>query len=70
MKAYKKCDANYDEYVKNMAKWKDAKVPSFPLIMQHCDPEIEERVMSSGTWDSIDRAQDVVGFLTLIHCEG
>ena len=66
-KAYKKWDAKYDQHMKDIAAWREAKAASFQLVLQHCDPEVEERITSSDEWSKLDLKQDLVGLLKLVQ---
>jgi hypothetical protein len=63
----KKWQREYDAFSKKEAAWDAVKSRGFQLILQHCDKDVEQRIMSYADWEVSNTAQDPIGLLKLIR---
>eukprot|EP00956_Cyclotella_meneghiniana_P026461 scaffold57247_cov37-Cyclotella_meneghiniana.AAC.7 len=67
IKAHKRWDEEFAQYLANERAWKDVKVKIFQLILQHSDPSLKEKLKTASTYEAIKRDNDIVKLLELIR---
>ena len=51
-------------YNSKKEKWEENRPRAYNLVLQHCSPVLETRLISQAKWEQVRANQDVVGLLT------
>ena len=58
---------NNDEWSKNVKNWKNNRSGMFAIVLQHCPPDLVQRLKSKKLWTPTNLQQDVIA-LTKMLC--
>ena len=61
---YARCD---DEYAKLVKKWKNNRSRMFAIVLQHCPPDLVQRLKSKDLWTVTSTKRDVIGLTKMIR---
>jgi hypothetical protein len=60
-------ECEYDAFSKKEASWDAVKSRGFQLILQHCDKDVEQRIIFYANWEVCNGTQDPIELLKLIR---
>ena len=67
IKAHKRWDEEYHQFLADERAWKDIKVKIYQLILQHCDLTLKEKLKTASTYETIKANNDIIKLLELIR---
>ena len=63
----KKWEIEYDKYHKDEMVWEVVKNRTYQMLLLHCYPYIEEKMLALDDWDDINEKQDLSRLLKAIR---
>jgi hypothetical protein len=60
-------ETDYDEYRRKLSVWNDASELAYQLFLSYCQQDVEQKIVSSDHWDSVNNKQDLIALLKMIR---